>query len=140
DRRRLCDARSALGQRVSVVLVFGSRADSGRTGAQARRVDAGGSARPQSHDDGAASNAGRRCASTRNGGSAMSVGPPTIARWLVSIATEPAERAFLVDDLDELYTTRRSARGRVQADLWYWRQVLRSIPHLIARRVQPGRA
>ena len=69
----------------------------------------------------------------------MSVRPPAIGRWLVSIATERQERAFLVDDLDELYAARRDRRSRLHADVWYWKQVLRSIPPLLARRVRRER-
>jgi putative ABC transport system permease protein len=63
--------------------------------------------------------------------------PPAIARWLVSLATEQAEREFVVDDLDELYAARRADHTRLRADVWYWNQILRSIPPLIARRLRP---
>jgi len=70
----------------------------------------------------------------------MTERPPAIARWLVSMAAEKSERAFVAADLDELYAVRREKSTRVEADLWYWKQVLRSIPPLVARRLQSGRA
>jgi putative ABC transport system permease protein len=70
----------------------------------------------------------------------MNAHPPVIARWLMSIATEQSERDYLVADLDELYSARRLERGRWRANVWYWKQVARSVPLLVARRLQSGRA
>ena len=70
----------------------------------------------------------------------MTLRPPRIARWLLSATTERADRVFVIDDLDELYAIRRERAARLVADVWYWKQVLRSMPPLIARRLQPGRA
>ena len=65
--------------------------------------------------------------------------PPRLARWIIGAATERSERTWLVADLDELYDARRQQRSRWRADIWYRWQVVRSIPPLLARRLQPGR-
>jgi len=70
----------------------------------------------------------------------MSTLPPRFFRWLIAAATERTERPWLIGDLDEMYAARRAQRGRRHATLWYCRQVARSIPHLVARRLQPGRS
>ncbi len=61
--------------------------------------------------------------------------PPRLARALVAFATEPDERPWLLDDLDELFTAKHRALGAWRADVWYWWQVIRSIPHLLGRRL-----
>ena len=66
-------------------------------------------------------------------------GPPRLASWIIAAVTERNDRPWLVADLDELYRARRSQHGRWRADSWYWQQVVRSIPPLVARRLQPGR-
>jgi hypothetical protein len=69
----------------------------------------------------------------------MNTSPPRLARWIISVVTERNERPWLVADLDELYQARRSRQGGWRADVWYCQQVARSIPPLVARRLQPGR-
>jgi len=69
----------------------------------------------------------------------MNARPPGIARALLSLATEADERPWLLADLDEMYHVRRANGGRVRADVWYCKQVIRSIPPLLARRLEPGR-
>ncbi len=65
--------------------------------------------------------------------------PPRLASWIIAAATERHDRPWLVADLDELYRARRAQHGRWRADSWYWQQVARSIPPLVARRLEPGR-
>jgi len=48
---------------------------------------------------------------------------------------DPAERAEILASLTELYLVRRQARGRLRADLWYWRQVLSFPAHELHRRL-----
>lgn len=57
--------------------------------------------------------------------------PPRLARWLLAVATPPADRADILADLDAEY-----ASG-VHDDVrrWYWRQVRHSVGPLLARRV-----
>src|SRR5262249_30535430 len=82
----------------------------------------------------------RRHARLRGRIATMNARPPRVARILVALATEPGERPWLLADLDEMYHVRRMNGGQLRADAWYWRQVIRSIPPLLARRVEPGRA
>jgi putative ABC transport system permease protein len=62
--------------------------------------------------------------------------PPRFARALVALATERTERPWLLADLDELYATKCVARGAARAGVWYWWQVIRSIPPLLAHRMR----
>jgi putative ABC transport system permease protein len=62
--------------------------------------------------------------------------PPHLARILIALATERDDRAWLLADLDEMYMSKRTARGAWRAGLWYWWQVTRSIPPLLGRRMQ----
>jgi putative ABC transport system permease protein len=68
----------------------------------------------------------------------MTARPPRVARWIIAAATPAADRDALVGDLDELYAMRRDRSARWRADLWYWRQVARSVAPLTARRFQPS--
>ncbi len=61
--------------------------------------------------------------------------PPRLARALVASATEPTDRDWLLADLDELYARQLANRGVWRANLWYWWQVIRSIPPLLGRRL-----
>jgi putative ABC transport system permease protein len=62
----------------------------------------------------------------------MRAHPPRLARWIITAATPAADRDSLVDDLDELYAMRRERSTRWRTDIWYWRQVARSIAPLTA--------
>jgi putative ABC transport system permease protein len=69
--------------------------------------------------------------------------PPRLARRLLSSRLlgrslsgsrlHAAERAEVIDSLEELYFIRRRTRGRMRSDLWYWWQVF-SFPAHDARR------
>lgn len=64
--------------------------------------------------------------------------PPRIARLLLRLLLPPGERGVIVGDLDEEW--RRDvapARGRLVARLWYWRQVLASMPYGLRMRILP---
>lgn len=62
-------------------------------------------------------------------------GPPRGARTLLDWLLR-AEDAALTGDLDEEYARFvRPARGKRQAAVWYWRQVLLTMPRLVRRRI-----
>lgn len=68
---------------------------------------------------------------------------PRVARAIIRSCAGREDRAWLVADLDELYATRLARDGRVRADWWYRKQVVRSIAPLLVRRMQtalPGHA
>ncbi len=60
--------------------------------------------------------------------------PPRLARALLSMATRPADRAFLLKDLDEELAQLTAERGPSAARRWYWRQAITSMVPLLARR------
>ncbi|NNM34363.1 MAG: FtsX-like permease family protein, partial [Gemmatimonadetes bacterium] len=50
--------------------------------------------------------------------------PPRAARWILR-AFVPAEEADdVLENLEQLYLAKRSERGRLPADLWFWRQAV----------------
>ncbi len=58
--------------------------------------------------------------------------PPRIARLLLQWLLPPGDAAAVVGDLDEEYQRYiRPQRGPLGADVWYWRQVLLSVPNLV---------
>jgi predicted permease len=65
--------------------------------------------------------------------------PPGIARLLLRLLLPKADRRVLIGDLDEeLRRDIAPARGAVAARLWYWRQVLSSVPYAVQLRVLPA--
>lgn len=56
-----------------------------------------------------------------------------VATWLLTCALPIAEVEAIVGDLEEEVTTERSGSAT-----WYWSQVLRSFPSLVALRVSRG--
>jgi hypothetical protein len=75
----------------------------------------------------------------------MSPTPPRLARAIVSLASEPADRPWILADLDEEFAT-LAAVDLGRARRWYWRQAATSLVPLVRRRmrrrppsVTPGR-
>jgi putative ABC transport system permease protein len=66
--------------------------------------------------------------------------PPRIARRLLEQAVpEALARDGLLGDLHELYVQRRRKRGRLRADLWYWREACSAaLSYRIAARAGGG--
>jgi len=65
----------------------------------------------------------------------MTSSPPRIAKALVSFATEPADRLWILADLEEEF----AALGVIDVRLarrWYWHQAMSSLLPLTARRFQ----
>jgi putative ABC transport system permease protein len=54
--------------------------------------------------------------------------PPKIAAWLFKQAVATNEEASLFGDLEEEYRIRAKIGNSTKANLWYWAQVLESIP------------
>lgn len=54
--------------------------------------------------------------------------PPRIARILLAAASSPSDYECISGDLAEEYAWRSRANGIGAADVWYWSQVLRSLP------------
>jgi predicted permease len=64
------------------------------------------------------------------------VRPPSLARALVRLASPPADRRFVLDDLDHEFERELASSGPRAARTWYWRQTLTSIGPLIAERLR----
>jgi len=57
--------------------------------------------------------------------------PPFAERLLLGFLTDPALADAILGDLTEEWRTRITRDGRVAADLWYWGQAIRTMPHLL---------
>jgi hypothetical protein len=58
------------------------------------------------------------------------VRPPRIATWLVNLFASPEEESILGDLLEE-YSDLASKSGVPIARRWYWRQIVKTIGHLV---------
>lgn len=64
----------------------------------------------------------------------MSAGrPPRLAERLLTALLRSPDREHILGDLAEEHADRNEGSGRAGADLWYWGQVLRSVPPMIRR-------
>jgi hypothetical protein len=59
-----------------------------------------------------------------------SVAPPRLAAWLVDLFTVPGEEEIQGDMVEE-FAQFASDSGIGVARVWYWRQALKAIPHLL---------
>jgi hypothetical protein len=60
------------------------------------------------------------------------VQPPRIAVWLIRVFSPGEEGETILGDLLEEFSPLGLKAGRTAARLWYWRQTLKTIPHLVA--------
>jgi hypothetical protein len=58
--------------------------------------------------------------------------PPIAERLLLGFLTDPALGDAILGDLTEEWRTRITRDGRMAADLWYWGQAIRTMPHLLS--------
>jgi hypothetical protein len=65
--------------------------------------------------------------------------PPRIAVWLVNLFTPGEEAESILGDLFEEFSQLASKSGVTAARSWYWRQTVKTIPHLFGAglRVAP---
>ena len=65
--------------------------------------------------------------------------PPRLARLLLRCLLPPAERGVILADLDEEFRCDVApTRTAISARVWYWRQVVSSIPHALRMRIAPS--
>jgi len=57
--------------------------------------------------------------------------PPRLPRWLLQHCLPEWERPYLSGDFDEIYNSIRTEKGRAAADLWYWGQLVQSLPSIL---------
>src|SRR5690349_16710461 len=65
----------------------------------------------------------------------MTVKPSRIARAIVSAAAEPADRPWLLADLDQEFAALAATDTRA-AHRWYWHQAITSVLPLVRRRAR----
>jgi len=61
--------------------------------------------------------------------------PPIIAQWLLYHTLDKNDRDFVIGDFEEFYNEIRKKSGALSAAVWFWRQVLKSIPHFIKNSI-----
>ncbi|MBN2246462.1 MAG: ABC transporter permease [Candidatus Aminicenantes bacterium] len=57
--------------------------------------------------------------------------PPKFPSWLAKSISRKEENFSLLGDLEEDYLFFLKQKGRRKASLWYWNQILSSLPHLL---------
>jgi hypothetical protein len=57
--------------------------------------------------------------------------PPRVAAWLIDLFVPPASAEAVLGDLGEEFLVVARRSGSSAARLWYWRQALTAIPHLV---------
>jgi ABC-type antimicrobial peptide transport system permease subunit len=57
--------------------------------------------------------------------------PPDLAVWILSRIARGEERLSILSDFSEIYEAVVSEQGTLKANIWYWTQVMRSIPMFI---------
>jgi putative ABC transport system permease protein len=65
----------------------------------------------------------------------VKIAPPGFAEWILSHLLEEEEREFIIGDLKEVYGELGRSQGRLRANIWYWRQIMRSIRPFVFNRV-----
>ncbi|MCK5146155.1 ABC transporter permease [bacterium] len=58
--------------------------------------------------------------------------PPKWAERILLAVLSSKDRDMLLGDFEEFYEEKCEAQGKRCADLWYWRQAFKSIPHFIS--------
>ncbi|PIQ60303.1 MAG: hypothetical protein COV99_11805 [Bacteroidetes bacterium CG12_big_fil_rev_8_21_14_0_65_60_17] len=62
-------------------------------------------------------------------------GPPRLAERIVGRSLAPPIRDAALGDFHQMHAHLLETEGRRAADAWYWRQALRSVPHLLTDTV-----
>ena len=62
--------------------------------------------------------------------------PPRIARAIVSLASEPQDRPWILADLDEEFIELATTTSAWSARSWYWHQAITSLLPLARRRMR----
>jgi len=61
----------------------------------------------------------------------QSVSPPRIPAWILSWLLPQYDRQYLRGDFDEICSFGYEDKGRLSADIWYWKQVVVSLPQIL---------
>jgi len=57
--------------------------------------------------------------------------PPVIVQWLFSRFTNSHKKNTIIGDMEEYFYELIKEKGKIKAGLWYWLQVLKSVPVFI---------
>ena len=56
--------------------------------------------------------------------------PPRFAKWIIELFTQNDHTSSMIHNFEEEYFEILQERGSIAADVWYWGQVIKSIPKL----------
>jgi ABC-type antimicrobial peptide transport system permease subunit len=65
----------------------------------------------------------------------MNKTPPPIAEWVLSRFLKKRDQSFILGDFEELYSDILRDKGPALANLWYWGQLLKSLPAFLFNAV-----
>ena len=57
--------------------------------------------------------------------------PPKIAQWILQGINRSQNREIILGDFEEFFEDILLENGEIRADLWYWKQALKSIPRFL---------
>ena len=60
---------------------------------------------------------------------------PKFARWLLCSLRNKTDHESLIGDYDEMYHILYNERGTLKAKIWYWTQILKSIPSFFSNSI-----
>ncbi|MFC1726534.1 ABC transporter permease [candidate division KSB1 bacterium] len=61
--------------------------------------------------------------------------PPKIARWLLCRLRNKTDHESLIGDYNEIYQIYLNELGAVKANVWYWKQLFKSLPSLFSNSI-----
>ncbi|MFC1514222.1 ABC transporter permease, partial [candidate division KSB1 bacterium] len=61
--------------------------------------------------------------------------PPKFAEWFLGSISKPGERTSVIGDFEELYIDAAQSQGVTYAKIWYFVQILRSLPLFLLNRL-----
>ncbi|MFC2140064.1 ABC transporter permease, partial [Bacteroidota bacterium] len=64
--------------------------------------------------------------------------PPRIVRWILSVTNRKSNREIVLGDFEEFYDEVHSKRGKFIADIWFYKQVFKSIPVFLVTSISWG--
>ncbi len=66
--------------------------------------------------------------------------PPKIGQWILKNLLSLEERKFFLEDIEEAYSMMLSSKGYPFSLFWYWKQLIKTIPVLLADKINGSTA
>ncbi|MCP4723445.1 MAG: ABC transporter permease, partial [bacterium] len=59
------------------------------------------------------------------------INPPRIGQWLLKKIIPDNEEKYLIEGIQESFGAKLRTKGRLYASVWYWKDILFTIPHIL---------